>query len=327
MQKEIFADLEDIVELIKKSQEIVILPHDSEDADAVGSCYAMRRVLEDLEKNVVCCFSRDIEHRLEFMGKNYILHEEAAGHEYDLCICLDCGDIKRIGTRASLFDSAKHTVNIDHHETNTYFAEKNIVDADAAATGEILFELFEKAGMNMTDYTAANLYAAISSDSGSFKYGNVSVKTMQIAARLLEYNINHADIARKLYDTEPLAVIRFKGFLMNNIEQYFGGRLCIICIEKDMPGKYGIEERDVGDAVNLARSAEGCAVAVSIRETDEKVKISFRSNGEYSVSRLAEKFGGGGHRMAAGASQIGKTAEEVKAEVIKVCEEVLNDRI
>ena len=324
MLKDRFSDIDAVIELINNSQKIVILPHDSEDADAVGSSYAMKLVLESMGKNAVCCFSRSIEHRLEFMGSDYILQDEAEKYAYDLCLCLDCGDINRLGSRVSLLNSAKHTVSIDHHETNTMFAEKNIVDANSAATGEILFELFEAMAIKMTAQVAANLYTAISSDSGSFKYSNVSAKTMQIAAKLLEYDIHHADIARKLYDTETVPVMRFKGALMNNIEQYFGGKLCLVAITKAMLDRYCVEERDIGDAVNIARSAEGCSIAVSVRETDEKIKISFRSNGEHSVSEIAAKFGGGGHKMAAGAAQKGKSLEQVKAEVIKACEEVLN---
>lgn len=313
-----------IINLINDAESIAILAHESEDADAAGSCYAMKNVLFGMGKKVRCYFSRDIEHHLEFMGKDYELLDENDVPVFDLCLCLDCGDILRLGKRKLIFDSARHTASIDHHETNTMFAEVNLTDGNAAATGEILFRLFRKMEIKLTKEIASNLYIAISSDTGSFKYSNVSPETMQIAAELLKYNINHAEIARRLYDTEPVQVMRFKGALMNKIEQYAGGKLCLVGITADMLSKYGIEERDAGDAVNIPRAAEGCSIAVSVREAEDKIKISLRSNGEYSVSKIAEKFGGGGHKMAAGAAQTGRSFDEVKADIIKTCEEVLN---
>lgn len=316
--------MDNIIELINNAENIVILAHESEDADAVGSSYAMKLALESLNKRAVCCFSRDIEHRLEFMGRDYELFDENNIAVYDLCLCLDCGDIKRLGKRSAIFDAAHHTASIDHHETNTMFAEENFVLPDAAATGEILCSLFGRMNVKITRSIAENLYTAISSDTGSFKYSNVSAHTMCTAAELLKCGIDHAEIARRLYDTEQLSVMRFKGALMNRIEQYLCGKLCVVCITADMLDEYGIEEHDVGDAVNIARAAEGCDIAVSIREADDKIKISFRSNGACGVSEIAEKFGGGGHKMAAGAAQKGRSIDEVKADIIKVCEEALN---
>lgn len=103
---------------------------------------------------------------------------------------------------------------------------------------------------------------------------------------------------------------------MQNIEEYFDGKLTIVTANDALFEKYGITERDSGDIVNIARAASGCVIAVSIRETGEKIKISFRSNGEMSVSEVAQKFGGGGHAKAAGAKAVGKSIEQVKAEVI-----------
>ena len=111
---------------------------------------------------------------------------------------------------------------------------------------------------------------------------------------------------------------------MNNLEQYFDGKLNIVLAPDSLISEYGIEEKDTGDIVNIPRSVAGCEIAVSIREAKEKNKISFRSNGKYDVSKLAEKFGGGGHIMAAGAAFRTKTIEQVKEEVIKYCEEIFN---
>lgn len=313
-----------VIDLIKKADTIAILGHDSEDADSVGSCYATKLALIGMGKKAECYFSDVPEIRLEFLGKNFILYDENNIPKVDLCLCLDTADLTRIGKRKTIFEAAKMTACIDHHETNKGFANANYIDADAPAAGEIIYTLLCEMGAIITKEIARNLFAAISADTGSFKYSNVRPGTMEIVAELLKLDINHAEIARKLFDTEPLSVVKFKGEIMNNVEQYLGGKLNIVTASRELLSKYDVKEKDSGDIVNIARGVEGCEVAVSVREADDRIKISFRSNGKYSVSEIAARFGGGGHKMAAGASQKNKSISEVKEEVIKVCEEIIN---
>lgn len=312
-----------ILKMINAADSIAILAHDNEDADAVGSCNAMKHALFTLGKSAVCIFSDTLEHRLAFMDEGYAVYDENV-QKFDLCICLDCADGLRIGKRKPIFDNAKNTICIDHHITNQGFADVNLIDAKSPATGEILYELFCDMGILMNRDIARNLYAAISSDSGSFKYSNVRSRTLVIASELLKYDINHASIARKLYDTETAEIMRFKGYLMNNIRQYANGRINVVLAPKELLAEYGVDEKETGDIVNIPRMVEGCEIAVSIREYADKVKVSFRSNGKYNVAEICAKIGGGGHEMAAGASVFGKTAEEVEKLVIQICEEVVN---
>lgn len=313
-----------VIELIKKANSVVILSHDREDADAVGSSFAMRLALLGMGKDAECIFSEIPEERIHFLGDDYTVYDEKNIPSVDLCLCLDCGDIKRIGKRKAIFEAAETTACIDHHHTNVGFCDADYIDSKAPATGEILYNLFTQMDVEITKDIARQLYAAISSDTGSFKYSNVRPETFTIAAELIKKNINHAEIARKLFDTENLKTIKFKGHLMNNLEQYFDGKLNIVMAPDSLISQYGIEEKDTGDIVNIPRAVNGCEIAVSIREAKEKNKISFRSNGKYDVSKLAEKFGGGGHIMAAGAAFRSKTIDQVKEEVIKYCEEIFN---
>ncbi len=312
-----------ITELIKKAKTIAILPHTSEDADAVGSSYALKLALLGMGKDVECYFSGEPEEHIEFLGKNYKLLGDNT-QAVDLAIAIDTADIERLGNRKAIFESAQNTALIDHHATNKGFADANFIDSKSPATGEIIYELLTRMDVKLTREIAVNLYAAISGDTGSFKYSNVRPRTLEITAELLKYDINHAEIARKMYDNEPLASVKFKGYLMQNIEGYCNGMLNIVAVDNKTFEKFGVLEKNSGDIVNIPRAVRGCEIAVSIRETAEKIKISFRSQGKFDVSLLAQKFGGGGHKMAAGASQTEKGLEEVKLEIIKVCEEVLN---
>ena len=212
--------MNDVIELILNADKINIIAHEDEDADSVGSCFALRCALSSLGKDAKCWFSAPIEKRIAFLGDNYSVFDENADCSADLCICLDCGDEKRLGNRIKLFKNAKKTLSIDHHETNTRFADVNFVDADASAAGEILYGLFCKMGIGIDKEIAKNLYAAISSDTGSFKYSNVTPKTMQIAGELILTGIDYAEIARLLHDTNDLSVVKCKAEIMQNIESY-----------------------------------------------------------------------------------------------------------
>lgn len=317
--------MNDAVKLILNSQKINIIAHEDEDADSVGSCFAMKSALEKLGKTANCYFSSLTEKRISFLGDGYAVFDESADYTADLCICIDCADMKRLGRRIKVFESAKHTLSIDHHETNTMFAEVNLVEAHASAAAEVLYGLFCEMEIETDYHIAKNLYAGISADTGSFKYSNVTPKTMEIAGKLIALGINHSEISRLLHDTEDIGVLRCKAELMQNIEEYFDGKLTIVTANDALFEKYGITERDSGDIVNIPRAVNGCEIAVSIRETDDKVKVSLRSNGEKSVSQLALKFGGGGHAKASGIKFTGKSVETVKKEIIDAVGELLND--
>ncbi|MCX7714615.1 MAG: bifunctional oligoribonuclease/PAP phosphatase NrnA [Clostridia bacterium] len=294
--------IDKIIEEIKKANTIAIMAHTGEDPDAVGSCFAMCDMLCMLGKQAVCYLSEKLKRSLSFLEGEYTVYApQDSDIDFDLCICLDCGDLERLGDRIKIFESSKVTINIDHHYTNTHFADINFVKDDAAATGEILYYLLCEMG-ELSVYAAKCLYTAIAADTGSFKYSNVTPDTLRIAANLLEKNINHADIARQLFDTEELAVMRLKTEVAGNIKSYFNGRLNIVIAPKALFEKYGIDEDEAGDFVDIPRRVAGVEVAASIKEYEDKVKVSLRSSGRVNVAEIAQLLGGGGHKMAAGAS-------------------------
>ncbi len=316
--------MENIIKAIKNAETVAILGHISEDADSVGSSLAMQYALEKMGKTADIIFSGELEARLGFMNAKAIFKEEAKA-EYDLCLCLDSGDMKRLGDRVEIFEKAKSTASIDHHITNTEFAEFNYVVPDASATGEILYDVIAALGIDMDRTIAEYLFIAIASDTGSFKYSNVSPKTLRITAELLEQGIDNAYLSRMLFDTEFEAVMHFKGQLMSRVETYYDGRLAVLAVDKTEFEKNGVLERDMGDIVNIARMVQGAEIAVSVRETEEKVKVSFRSNGKYDVGEIAMHFGGGGHKMASGAASSKLGFVEMKEKIIEFCGDLFND--
>lgn len=294
--------MEKITDVLRKADSVAVMAHISEDPDAVGSVFAAAQVLSGLGKTVVCFMSEPVSDNLSFIMRDYTVYDEnMPTDEFDVCLCLDSGDIERLGKRIAIFNKSKTTVNIDHHYTNTNFAQYNLVNGEAAATGEILYGLLAKLG-KIDCYTAKCLYTAIAADTGSFKYSNVKPSTLRAAADLLEYDISHADIARLLFDTEELSVMRLRAAVMNNVKSYYDGKLNLVAIDGGLYEKYGVAENAVGDFVDIPRRIKGCDVAVCLKKRDDKIKISLRSNGRVNVADIALKLGGGGHKMAAGAA-------------------------
>ena len=311
-----------IIDLIKKSSSIAILTHISEDADALCSAAALFEILKDMNKNAVIYVNDTPEDKLSFLDFEYTVYSEDMDiPEYDLCICLDCGDLNRLGSRIEIFNKAKHTVNIDHHYTNPGYADENHIEGNSSSTGEILYTFLKKLKRGLSDRVAMMLYTAIVSDSGGFRYSNTSPKTLMIASELLKFDFEHAEICRMIFETEKREIVKFKGYVMENIHEYFDGKLCIAAADKSDYEKFEITEKDLGDLVNIPRTLKGCEIAVSVREGLTKTKISFRSNGRFDVSGLAARFGGGGHKMAAGAS-MEDSVENVEKKIVEVCSEM-----
>lgn len=314
-----------VIDKIIKAKSVAVFPHVNEDPDAIGSCFAFAKVLRKMGKKVTIYVSGKVEARLAFMGTDYVMYHEGIEHDHDLCACLDCGDIDRITERKSLFEQIGNSVNIDHHLTNTRFADANYVDGNASATSEILFELFGKMGVEIDDDIAKDLYTAICSDTGCFKYSNVTPKTMRTAADLLEYNFDHAEIARLLFDCESLAATKLKAEVTEGIKSYADGKISLVTLDEKLGEKYGICKEDIPNLVEIPRCIEGTEIAVCIKHVKDGFRINLRSNGKADVAKVATEFGGGGHIKAAGATLHHPTPEEAEKAVVAACIRALEE--
>ena len=312
--------MEAVIEKVRAAKSIAVLTHISEDPDALGSAFAFCSVLGNMGKTAVCYVSAKPQERHAFIGGDYVIYDKEKTYEHDLCLCLDCGDIKRLGDRIKLFKEIGNTANIDHHKTNTMFADANYVEGETSSTGEILFKVFREMGVELDDEIARFLYIAICSDTGCFKYSSVTPDTLKIAADLLGYDFDAAEIARLLFDTDSLSVTKFKAELMSNIESYADGKISLVRMTADMYKKYDIPESEAPNGVEVPRRVEGTEIAVCVKEKNDRIEISLRSNGRADVAEIAEIFGGGGHRAAAGCKLTGRTIDEAAKEIIAACE-------
>ncbi len=314
--------MDKVIEKIKAAKSVAVIPHINEDPDALGSCFAFCEALKSMGKEAICYLSKKPQHRFDFIGGEYTVYDGSI-KDHDLCACLDCGDVKRLGDRKEIFDKIPVSVNIDHHITNDKFATANYVDAKAAATGEILVELFGELGVNLNDTIARFLYIAISADTGSFKFSSVTPKTMMLCAKLLEYDFDHANISRLLFDCDSLDITKFRAKLMGSIESYHNGLITAVEVKNEMLLEFNIDAEEIPNIVDIPRKVDGCEIALAFKVRDDGINVNFRSNNYVDVSKIAAKFGGGGHIRAAGCTISGMDMDEVKKRVIEECVEAV----
>ncbi len=307
--------MDKIIEKLRLSNDIVLLVHESPDGDAIGSIIALYRALKKMGKNVEA-FIEKIPSNCEFLissiGEEIKVFEDMdENRKYDLCIALDCGDADRMGKAKVLFENANNTICIDHHYTNVGYANLNYIEGEAAATGEILYDMLSK--MDIIDKEIAMaLYAAVSSDTGNFRHNNTQKHTFDIAGSLVEYGIDVSKISYHLFSETSLNRMRFMGNLLQNVEVELDGKVGILIAKKEDIERFNVNDSELEGMVDFARDIKGTEVGIFIKPHNEMYKVSLRSNGNVDISGVAGKFNGGGHKFAAGCRFEGKTAEEVR---------------
>lgn len=314
-----------VIDKIIKAKSVAVLPHVNEDADALGSCFAFAKMLRKMGKKATVYVSGTVESRLDFIGIDYVIYDEKEEYDHDLCVCIDCGDLDRITNRRTLFDKIGNSINIDHHMTNTNFADANYVDGRACAAGEILVKLFKAMNTELDSDIAKNLYTAICSDTGCFKYSNTKPDTMRTIAELMEYDFDHAEVVRLLFDSETLAQAKLKAEVTDSIQSYAGGKITLVYADEKIGEKYSTSKEDIPNLVEIPRRIAGTEIAVCIKRTDDGYRINLRSNGAADVAKVAIGLGGGGHVKAAGATMRAASREEAEKIVLAACEKALEE--
>lgn len=312
-----------VIEKINNARSVAVLPHINEDGDALGTCFAFAEVMRRLGKTAVVYVSEIPEKRLEFMGADYVVYDENKTYEHDLCACLDCGDLQRIGKRVKLFNEINNSINIDHHATNTKFADANYVCGGVSAAAEVLYCVFEEMGIKLEKSEAEHLYTAICSDTGSFKYSSTSPKTMRIAAELMECGINFPEIEHKLFDCRSYNAELMSAEVTMGMKIYENGKIAVVTVPDELYEKYGIEVKDAPNMVDIPRCIEGVETAVCIKHQNGTIRVNLRSNGYADVSKVALMFGGGGHARAAGCNVEAESLEDAEKIIVDALRKVL----
>lgn len=316
---------EAIAEELQRHQRILVLSHMRPDGDAIGCQIAMALTLRQMGKEVTVWNEDGLPDRFRFLpGSDLVQPPPAEPRAFDLAVALDTAVFERIGSPLRSIAGQPRWINIDHHVTNTRYGDLRLIDAEAPATGEILYELIRRAGLPLTHGATDSLFVAISTDTGSFQYPSTTARTFEIGAELVKAGVDVGTISRHVFDTQPLRQVRLLRALLDSLELECDDRLASISLTRATADALGTLPDDTENQINHVRSIEGVIVAIFFEELpDEKVRISLRSKDpKVDVSRLASRFGGGGHTLAAGARKRG-TLEAVRREVLDAAAEAI----
>lgn len=293
--------LDDIKEQIIRAKTIVILTHESPDGDAIGSSMAVYLALKSAGKQADVIIPQ-MPNTFKFLPCIDEVKTESNVEKYDLAIALDCADIKRLNGFSNYFENAKKTVVIDHHSANTMFGHYNFVNPVAPACAQILFPIFEYYGIEITREIGMCLITGIITDTGGFKYSNVTAETFDFAAGLLEKGVNISDIYERVMQTVTLSRFNLTKIAVERLELLADGKIAFTYITMEDEKKVNAQYGDHEGIVEQGRSIEGVEVSVFFRETEGGFKASLRANNNsnMNVSDVCMLFGGGGHIRAAG---------------------------
>ena len=310
---ELLTNLEELISAFEIPADTLIIFHRNPDADAVGSAFALQRLMEQLGSPTRCICCDEVPQNLRFLMDDVqeSVLPEAVLADFDpvRIISVDTASVSQMGTLADTF-ADRVDVMIDHHEGDAPYGAQSYIRTGAAATGEIIFDLIERLAneerIAIDTRMCVDLYAAISGDTGCFRYSNVTPKTHLRAAELVASGIDCAEINRRLFENKSLERLRAQSAAISNMELFDDGKIAVVTFPYALKAALGLGDDDLGALVDIPRSLLGVEVALCIRQPlpEGKFRVSARSNGAFDVAALCRKFDGGGHARAAGCTLI-----------------------
>ncbi len=297
--------MEQLNSIIKASKNILLISHINPDGDTLGSmCGLYSLVKDNFKKKCTMVTVSKIPQTYEFLpyiDEAVFIENMDLSREFDLAICVDVAAIDRCGDAQILFNKAKSTINIDHHGTNPEYAQINIIQPEASATAEVLVDISKNLNWQISKKTAESLYTAIVTDTGNFKFSNVTSRTMKFCAELLERGVNSSDIYQKCYESNSKNMVLFQSYCVNKAEFLNDDKIAYTIVYKKDLEKFNYNGEDFTDGLTeKLRAIKTTEIAFVIKELSQSVsKVSMRSRTK-DVAKICSVFGGGGHKLAAG---------------------------
>jgi phosphoesterase RecJ-like protein len=319
------AKFEQIGEVLRKHQRFVVLSHVRPDGDALGSELALGLSLKKLGKDVRIWNEEGMLDKYSFLpGANLLTKPPAGSEDVDVVVALDTAIQNRLGNTVAAIKSATVWINIDHHPSNPGYGDLVYIDPSAPATGQILFELIKAENLPIDRDIATNLYVAISTDTGSFQYPNTTARTFEIGAELIRAGVDVGQISQLTYENYPRRRVELLRELLGTMRFDANDRVASFKLSLATAKKLGVLPEDNEGLIDHLRAIRGVIVAIFFEElSDGKVRVSMRSKShQVNVCAICEKFGGGGHVLAAGARVKGALAEVEKKILEEVCDVV-----
>ena len=306
-------DWSEFVKIVRSGERFVLTSHMRSDCDALGSELAMASILESLGKQVMIVNGDappshlafiDPDHRVMVLGDDANHPTRQACEAADVLMILDTSAWVQLGPMAEVVkQTTARKVVVDHHLSEDDLSATCFKDIDAEATGRLMIEAADALGVVLTQQIAEPLLAAIATDTGWFRFSSVSEQTFRAVARLVASGARPQPLFNQLYERNTLARVHLRGTIMANAASELGGKVIVSEVRQTDFADTGAEPSDTEDTVNQLMTVAGSEVAVLMVELSSgKIKASLRSRGNVDVRSVAEQFGGGGHRAAAGVS-------------------------
>jgi phosphoesterase RecJ-like protein len=309
------------VEALRKARRVLLTMHRGPDGDALGSALGLAAALRELGKEATVFTPDELPYNFRFLpGADRVVKALPEGAAFDVTVTTDAGSLDRI---PALPAQRGTLINLDHHITTEPFGDVNYVDPHAAAVGVLVYKIIGALGQEVSRDAALCIYASILADTGCFRYSSTDPECLRIAAHLLEAGVEPWEMTVRVYEQQPVARMKLLAEVLTTLELSSRGKLATLTITNAMLAKTGTHLDLTDGFINYARSIDGVEVAAALREPppaadgeERRWRISFRSRGNVDVSAIAQRFGGGGHRNAAGCTMAG-SLEDVKRSIAK----------
>lgn len=316
----------EIAQILEEAKRVALFTHISPDADGIGSATCLSFILEEFGiENDIFIDSKIPERMLFIKGSEKINQVVFDPKQYDLMVCLDCAEPKRLGKYIDQFQLSPKSVNIDHHISNGYFGAFNYVKGGYKSCGEVLYEIIIAMGIDFNLNAAECLYTAIASDTGRFLLEGITAATFHKAAHLVDCGADLGYVHKHLFQIKTPQQINLNRVMLDNYEVI--GEIGFTHVTKEEFDEVGTEMSDVDMFYHTFTDVEGTKATIIMREQAKNFyKVSFRSSGDCNVNRAASIVGGGGHQGAAGAIIVGSFDEVKKMVLDAVQKQIIYER-
>jgi len=294
--------LQDVLSEIHAANTIVVTAHISPDSDAIGSSFACARLLRSIGKDARVYLYDPVPARHQELLGDTPFSNQVPEKEFDLLLVIDTATKARVGEKVEeLFALAKRTVVVDHHISNPGFGDINYVRGEAPSSSSLVLEIATALNAKLDKFSLNLLFAGLSEDTGSFRFSNSSAQAFLEGATLVSQGAEVDKVSQVLYFSTPLRRMKLRGRALETLELVADGRIALVSVSKQLLSELGCTSEDTDGLIDDVRSIEGTLAAVFLREIDSGWKASLRSKADsFDANHVASKFGGGGHRAAAG---------------------------
>jgi len=318
---------EEITGILEESNSILVASHVDPDGDSLGTQLAFAGFLRKNGKQVHLFREDVIPEKYLFLPEQEDIkhiHEIKDDFKVDAAVILECPKISRAGNIIKKLNDNCKIINIDHHQDNEEYGDVTWVNSEASSVAEMVFEYFEVVAYQINKSTAVQLYTAILTDTGRFRFNSTSPRTMEIAGKLIGAGADSREICEQVYYNLPIGTLKLIGHTLANAEFLHGGEVCVLSIGKDILTKHETRLSETEGLAEYTLFGKGVEVGMLLKEGDDEVtRVSLRSRGKVNVAALAANFGGGGHVCAAGCS-IEMPLVDAKKELLNALDVLVN---